>query len=220
MISIEGQQNLLLTISRKLKNPLNIYAIGGTAMMFLGFKDVTLDIDLVFDNEGDREAFKQVIKDIGYKEMNPVQVYGTRRNQPEMFTLGDERFDLFVDDVIDFKFSLIMKARAEAIHQFGDKLILKVANPHDIILMKCATERAKDMDDARRIIENTKIDWNLIINEAKNQIDLGKTRAAFELGEFLEKLKGAGVDIPDSLLDELFEIVKKQADEKKTKGKR
>ena len=58
MISIEKQQKLLLDISRKLKSPITVYAIGGTAMMFLGFKDATLDIDIVFENEGDRNTAK------------------------------------------------------------------------------------------------------------------------------------------------------------------
>ena len=38
MISIEDQQKLLLNISRRIKKPITAYAVGGTAMMFLGFK--------------------------------------------------------------------------------------------------------------------------------------------------------------------------------------
>ena len=57
MISIEEQQKLMLAIAKKLNSRINIYAIGGTAMMFLGLKDTTLDIDLVFENEKDREIF-------------------------------------------------------------------------------------------------------------------------------------------------------------------
>ena len=90
MISIEEQQKLLLSISRKLKRKINAYAIGGTAMMFLGFKDLTLDIDLVFENEKDKNDFKEAIKSIGYREIDPVKIYGVKRNQPEMLTLGDE----------------------------------------------------------------------------------------------------------------------------------
>jgi hypothetical protein len=210
MISIEEQQTLLLNAARKLKKKVNAYAIGGTAMMFLGFKESTLDIDLVFENEEDKNIFKEAIKEIGYHEMDPIKVYGTKRNTPEMLTLGDERFDLFVNNVIDFVFSDTMQKRAEQIHQFGDKLILKVADPHDIILMKCATDRLKDTDDARKIIENTKIDWKIIVEEAKKQIELGKDRAAFDLGCFLENLKNK-MKIPQEVVDDIFEIVKKQA---------
>jgi len=141
MISIEEQQKLLLNAARKLKKKITAYAIGGTAMMVLGFKDFTLDIDLVFKNKKDKDTFKEAIKSIGYQDINPIQVYGKKKNQPEMLTLGDERFDLFVVRVIYFIFSDSMQKRAKQIHQFDKNLILKIADPHDIILMKCAIQK-------------------------------------------------------------------------------
>ena len=54
-----------------------------------------------------------------------------------------------------------------------------------------------------------------LAEEARKQIVLGKDKAAFELGYFLEELKNKmNVEIPQEILDELFEIVKKQAEEK------
>ena len=218
MITIDQQQKLLLNISRRLTRKITVYAIGGTAMMFLGFKDATLDIDLVFESEKDREVFKEAIKSLGYLEMDAIKVYGAKRNTPEMFKLNDERFDLFVVEVIDFIFSGDMRKRAEQIHQFEDNLILKIANPHDIILMKCATDRIKDKDDARKIINSIKINWDVIISEAKKQIELGKDRAAFDLGYFLEDLKTKmNLNIPQEVLNKLFEIVEKQVKNKKLK---
>src|SRR3989338_11174701 len=215
MITIDQQQKLLLNVARRLTKKITVYAIGGTAMMFLGFKEATLDIDLVFENEKDRAIFKEAVKSLGYLEMNPIKVYGGKRNTPEMFKLNDERFDLFVVEVVDFIFSEEMRQRAEQTHQFGENLILKIANPHDLILMKCATDRVKDKDDARRIINSTTINWEIIIAEAKKQIELGKERAAFDLGCFLEDLKNEmNVDLPPEVLDTLFEIVEKQAKEK------
>lgn len=221
MITIEQQQNLLINVSKRLKKKVTAYAIGGTAMMFYGFKDATLDIDLVFENETERASFKEAVISLGYQEMNAIQVYGKKDNKPEMFKLDNERFDLFLLEVIYFIFSNDMQKRAKQIHQYGDNLIIKIADPHDIILMKCATDRAKDKDDARRIINSTKIDWNIIINESKTQIALGKEMAAFELGCFLEDLKNEmKLDIPMSVLDELFKIVQNQAKEKIKKEKK
>jgi hypothetical protein len=218
MITIDKQQKLLLNISKKLARKITVYAIGGTAMMFLGFKDATLDIDLVFENEKDRNAFKEAINSFGYQEIDAVKVYGIKRNQPQMFKLDDERFDLFVAEVIDFIFSENMQKRAEQIHQFSDNLVLKIADPHDIILMKCATDRLKDRDDARKIIDSIKIDWKVMIKEAEKQIELGKEKAAFELGCFLEELKTKmKVNVPQEILNNLFEIVEKQAKEKRDK---
>src|SRR3989344_1137634 len=216
MITIDQQQKLLLNVARRLSKKITIYAIGGTAMMFLGFKDATLDIDLVFKNEKDRAVFKEAVKSLGYLEMDAIKIYGVKRNTPEMFKLNDERFDLFVVEVVDFIFSENMKQRTEQTHQFGETLILKIANPHDIILMKCATDRLKDKDDARKIINLGKIKWELLVEEAKKQIELGKEKTAFELGCFLEDLKREmKVDIPQKVLDDLFEIVMKQVEEKK-----
>ena len=131
MITIDQQQKLLLNVARRLSRKITIYAIGGTAMMFLGFKDATLDIDLVFKNEKDRAVFKEAVKSLGYLEMDAIKIYGVKRNTPEMFKLNDERFDLFVVEVIDFIFSDSMRKRAEQIHQFEENLILKIS---DIII--------------------------------------------------------------------------------------
>jgi len=218
MITIDQQQKLLLNVARRLAKRITVYAVGGTAMLFFGFKNATLDIDLVFESEGDRAIFKEAIKSLGYLEMDAIKVYGIKRNTPQMFKLDDERFDLFVVEVIDFVFSDTMRERAEQIHQFGDNLILKIANPHDILLMKCATDRLKDKDDARKIIDSTKINWDILINEAKKQVELGKERAAFDLGYFLEDLKTKmNVNVPQEALDKLFEIVEKQVKAKKSK---
>ena len=220
MISIERQQGLLLAISERLKEKVIVYAVGGTAMMFQGLKDSTLDIDLVFESKKDKDIFKEAIISLGYKGYDTTIVYGGRANSPEMFTLGDERFDLFVKEVIDFVFSENMQKRAAQTHQFGSSLVLKIADPHDIILMKCATDRQKDLDDARNIINSRKIDWRLIIDEAKNQIKLGKKKAVFDLGYFVEKLekqfKMTGLK---KIVDELWDLVSEEAEEKKQERK-
>lgn len=216
MISIERQQKLLLAISQRLSKKITVYAIGGTAMMFLGLKDATLDIDLVFENKDDKKYFKEAIKSLGYKGVDSIMVYGGRVNKPEMLTLGDERFDLFIEEVIDFIFSQNMMERANQTHQFGDKLVLKVANPHDIILMKCATDRLKDIDDARNIINRMDVDWNLILEEAKNQYKLGKKRAIFDLGDFLERLEeNFKIKAPRHITDELWNLLRKETKKRK-----
>jgi len=216
MINMEEQNKLLANVAKRLKGRVTAYAIGGTAMMFLGIKDATLDIDLVFDTEEDRKAFKEAAKEIGYKEQDSIVVYGAeKKNRPEMLKLKNERFDLFLNKVIHFIFSDDMKKRTGQTNQYGENLILKVASHNDIILMKCATDRLKDKDDARKIIEAKEINWESIINEAKNQVALGETTAIFELGEFLEHLKyKMDQPIPAEIISKIFGLVKRQAEEK------
>ena len=186
---------------------MTVYAVGGTAMTFLGLKDATLDIDIVFETERDRGKFEDAIMSLGYQISDTAIVYGARENHPRMFTLGDNRFDLFVDQVVSFIFSEKMRTRAVNTHQYADNLILKIADPHDIILMKCATDRLKDKDDVRKIIESREINWDIIIDEAKNQVVLGRKKAIFELGCFLEGIREKmNVNkIPKSVVDRLFE---------------
>src|SRR3989338_4971562 len=110
-----------------------------------------------------------------------------------------------------------MKTRATQTRQYGDDLIIKVADPHDIILMKCSTDRAKDKEDVKNIIQQHKnINWNLLIQESQQQIILGEERAVFELGCFIEHLNNEmHILIPQKILDKLFTIVEKQAREKR-----
>lgn len=216
MISIESQQSIIINIARELKEQIIAFAIGGTAMMFQGLKNSTLDIDLVFTSSNYREKFIQAARKIGWNYLDSKIVYGGRKNIPIMLKLTDERLDLFLTDVIDFVFSDSIQKRAVIKKQFETYLILKITDPHDILIMKCATDRLKDIDDARTIIENTKIDWNIIIEEAQKQISLGKERAILDLGTFLERLQKAKVNIPNQVLDKLWLLLEKQI---KTKRK-
>ena len=218
MINVTDQQNLLLNIARKLPKKITVYAVGGTAMMFHGFKDVTLGIDLVFTSEEDKNAFKLVAEELEYKRYDHALVYGAKSNPPLMLRRGkgdeEERFDLFTIDVIDFIFSAEMMKRAKNTYEFDHKLILKIADPHDIILMKCATERVKDKDDARQIINNYKISWQIIIDEALKQITLGREKAIWYLIGFVTDVKKIGGDIPSDVLPKLYKLLEKQGNTK------
>jgi hypothetical protein len=214
MITIDDQQELLLAIGRMIERPMTVYAIGGTAMMFNGLKNATLDIDLVFTEEEDRDAFIDAITKLGYKHMNSAVVYGARCSQPKMYSLGTERFDLFLIDVIDFAFSEGMQKRVTQIHEYGRDLRLCIAHPQDILIMKCATDRAKDLEDAKKIAETQKIDWKALVQEAAAQVKSGRKEAYFDLGEFLEKLQETGTKIPQEILDKLFELSVKEAKKK------
>ena len=215
MISIKDQQNLFIEIAKKLPREIVTYAIGGTAMMFLGFKESTKDIDLVFTTLEDRRIFKEAAKQLGYKEMDSTIVYGAKNNCPEMITLGDARLDLFSLDVIDFTFSENMQKRAQQTHEFGKNLILKIADMHDIIMMKSATRRIKDEDDIVRIAKGSEIDWEILIKESQEQVKLGKERAVWDLISLLEKLnKDHKMKITHEILDRLFKLLKQQVNKK------
>ena len=219
MINIQDQERLLSEAGKMLKKRLVCFAIGGTAMMFLGLKEYTKDIDLVFLNKEDRKIFKEILIKLGYKEMESRIIYGARENVPEMVFLADWRIDLFLPEVISFIFSENAQKRTVETHEY-DNLIIKIADPHDIILMKCATERQKDIDDVESIMKNTAINWNIILDEVKNQMKLGKQRAALDLGLFIEDLEAKGTKIPKDISDELFNVFENQVKDMKKRMKK
>lgn len=215
MISIERQQKLFIDVGKMVNKSTTTYAIGGTAMMFQGHKESTLDIDLVFSDEKERKEFIKAINELGYVKRESFDVYGEKENKPLMFTRGDERFDLFLRKVINFIFSEKMMKRAVQKHQFGKNLIIKIAAPEDIIIMKCATDRVKDLDDAKRIVEMHNVNWDTVIEEALNQVKLGEVRALLDLGYFLENLQKNTDKVPKDVLDRIYELLLKQIKERK-----
>jgi len=212
MITAKQQEGLFLNVAAKLKKRITCYAAGGTAMLFYGFKEITKDIDLIFTAENDRQQFIEAVQELGYGSMDPIKVYGKKENMPIMLTRGNERFDLFLIKVISFVLSETMQKRCEQTHEYGGKLVLKIMNPHDIILMKCATDRMKDREDAKSIIETARIDWNIIIEEANSQVIHGQEKkAVFELGCFLEELKDKmGVKVPGLVLEKLYSLLQEE----------
>lgn len=219
MISIEEQQKLLIALGEVLPYEITIYAIGGTAMMFYGIKKQTLDIDLVFMKEKDRKIFIESAKSLGYKEFDSSIIYGFKKNTPIMIKVGEARLDLFLENIISFIFSDDMKKRSQQIHQFGDNLIIKIADIHDLIIMKCATNRLKDEEDITSIFKNKDVDWNILIQEAQNQINLGKETAILELGNTLEKLYNKKkIIVPGWVLNKLWFLLKEQTDKREDKN--
>lgn len=217
MINVKEQQDLLLDLAKRLKKKVTAYAIGGTAMMFHGLKNITKDIDLVFTSEEERKEFKRAAIESGYNLFDSINIYGIKPNQPIMLSRGkerEERFDLFIKEILHFTFSEEMIKRATTTFEFDKKLILKIADLHDIILMKCATDRLKDKDDVREIINKSNIDWGIIINEALNQIKLGKERAIWDLTAFVDDLIKLKVNIPQDIHKKLLKLLKKQIKEK------
>ena len=66
MININAQEILFNQIGNALPKKLVVYSIGGTALMLQGLKGETLDIDLVFDKESDRELFIKTLRGLGF----------------------------------------------------------------------------------------------------------------------------------------------------------
>jgi len=170
MISTKDQEELFRLIADYLEKDIMCAGIGGTAMMFQGYKTTTKDIDLVFKSQQDREIFIKAIEKLGYTQKSLKFVYDEKRlknkNKPLLYSRGEERFDLFLKDVFGFEieFDNILQR-----HDFiGKKELIILTLPKEyLILLKSITNREKDYEDIETIIKiEQNIDWNLITEEA------------------------------------------------------
>ncbi|MFH1589720.1 MAG: nucleotidyltransferase [archaeon] len=173
MINTKDQEELFELVSKYLEADIECYALGGTAMMFYGYKNTTKDIDLLFQTTKEINTFIKAIKQLGYKERSIKGIYPEKRlklkSKPIMFTRGDERFDLFLNNIFGFNINENIKERCYSRQDFiGTKeLIIKILSKEDIILLKAITGREKDFEDIQTIIEQDKdINWDVIIDEA------------------------------------------------------
>ena len=64
MIGIKEQNELFSLLGERLKKKVTCYVIGGSAMLYYGMKDVTKDIDLVFNDECHRSIYGELPRQV------------------------------------------------------------------------------------------------------------------------------------------------------------
>ncbi len=210
MVSLKEQGELFKLIGEKLKSKIECFVIGGSAMLYLGVKDATKDIDLVFQNEGARKEVINILKGFGFSETNAGLLYIKKKNIPILLRRGKERIDLFSRKIISLELTDSIIERIIAVYEF-DNFIIKIISPEDIILSKCATERAGDRLDAIEIMKRHDVNWDIVIKEAEHQTELGEFVFPVFLYDFLNELKeDFKADIPEKVINKIEEIAEKQ----------
>jgi len=213
MISFKEQIELFEIIGKELNEETECFAVGGTAMMFYDLKDSTKDVDLVFTDRKSLNEVKFALDKSGFKEKTNVKIfrnYEVAETMPIMMEGKKTRFDLFYREIICFKLSETIIDRVKEVHEFGN-LIVKIVSLEDIVLLKSATERKKDRDDASEIIRKANIKWDIIIKEAFHQTELNKPLFVVFLYDFLLELKeDFKAEIPDNILKELLKMSEKE----------
>ena len=225
MTTLEEQNNLFELIGEKLKKSMECFVVGGSAMLYYGAKNLTKDIDAVFNNKEDRGKFIKILEDLGFKERQAKFLYFEKKNVPILMQRENDRLDLFYDKIIDMKFTETIKERAAKVYEYAS-LIVKVIAPEDIILLKCATERAGDRLDALELVKKLNINWEIIINESLNQTKIGGDAYPVLLFDFLSELKeDLKADIPNEVIRRTRKIaedtiIKKVKDKERIKVKK
>lgn len=196
MLTHKDQLQLFTILSKKLTKDITCWAFGGNAMMFYGYKEETKDVDLLFENEKDRDEFITILKGMGFEETSPVTVYIPEKlkekRKPIMLKRLDYRFDLFAKSIFRTELSPKMKEDKYAVHEFkGAKtLTVNVLRKEHLVLLKAVTSRDKDFQDIVTITTKEKgFDWQYLVDETVWQYAHGDSWALLEVEEKLKELK-------------------------------
>lgn len=206
-IGVKEQEEIFSLIGRTLKKRVECYVVGGTAMMFLGLKEITKDIDIVFKEREDYDNFKKTLIYLGAKEpeakiINPEKVFS-------ILGLGSARFDLFLEHLINFKLTDSIISRVREVHEFSN-LIIEVVSPEDIILFKSFADREGDRIDVINILKKTNINWHILLEEAEEQTKNSEYFFVVFLHDFLAGLReDFKVELPKEFTKELRKLAKK-----------
>ena len=111
-----------------------------------------------------------------------------------------------------------MAVRANLAYDYGN-LTAKIVSPEDIIILKCATDRAGDSIDAANIIKSTNINWNTLFDESIRQMNLIGDIIPLNLYQFLLELKeDLQIEIPSDFIKKLEEECERVLTERLKKG--
>ena len=147
-------------LSNVLNRNLEALLIGGGAMVLKGYKDATLDIDLIVKNREDAENLMEALKNFGYRVISNKEFIVLQNEGP--------RVDIHIGK-IDYKFVLTDSVLKRAnVRDYG-KLKLYIASDIDLLIMKSVTERVRDLEDVLIIIKKGKINWKTLVEAVEEQ---------------------------------------------------
>jgi len=196
MITINDQEELFRLIAKNLQQDVACWAFGGTALMYLGLKEETKDIDLLFETAEERALFIEALERLGFQETSPIKIYVPEKlreqHRPVMYQRGETRFDLFETKVFRTRLSPAMQEGTGAVHEYrqGLTLTIKVIRPEHITYLKGITDRANDLKDIKTILDKEKdFDWDVLVDEAVWQHQHGDSWALLDTEKTLNELK-------------------------------
>lgn len=215
MISkFDAIQGMFEEIASKLVDPINVYVIGGAALMHYGSKEATKDIDLVLSTKNEYELIRQVLKDLGFSSKTAPMTH-QNFTLADWLTRDDFRIDLFNETICGkLKLTGRIVQRAKKLETINN-LHVYVCSKEDIFVFKSITEREGDKDDCMALIKQG-INWEIIFEELNQQIkETGYDIWITIVNERLEELSESGLTIPIlKQTQALTEIYYQKLDEK------
>lgn len=168
-------EELLALIGKSLKRHVVAYLIGGCAMSMRGLKDATKDADVIVRSRAEREALEQVMKGLGYTQMQsgPFKTHVPKEYEGfhgDIYQLdGKVGLDVFENTIMEDRFVLTdsMAARAKEVRRYGN-LELRLCSNEDIFLFKSLTSRPDDGPDIMNLVQ-TGLDRKVMAAELRAQ---------------------------------------------------
>ena len=191
---------LFKEIDTVMHNKIKVYTIGGTVLLEQGLKVTTKDIDIVVATKNEFIELQHSLQKTGFKSQIPGKEY-SRMNLSQLFQKEDFRIDLFEKKICGrFSLSKGMMERARKVINL-DHIEIYLCSNEDVFLFKTMTDREGDLTDCESIVRAA-VDWDIIINELKSQINKSKQDVWITwVGERLDILEDRGMVIP--IMDEL-----------------
>jgi len=162
-------QELFKETEKVMKEKIQLYFIGGNALIEHKTKNSTKDIDIVLTSEKQANILVKALKKIGFNEVGEKEVqYGLLESTAMLERKNSPRIDLFVKKVCGIlEFSKNMQKRSKQIAKGKTEIFL--ASLEDIFLLKSISSRDSDLIDCENILQKHTLNWNTIYNEITGQ---------------------------------------------------
>lgn len=145
--------NNFLNLIADLNESLELFAIGGTAMVLKNIKESTKDIDFLTTES--QEKIKKLFTLAGLKEESSNKGCNVWR-------LGKTRIDVFYDGfIMGIPFPKDWKEKSEKIKEIG-KIKLYILNWYDLIITKISRSEKRDIEDIIAIIKHQNLDLDFL----------------------------------------------------------
>ncbi len=152
-LSSSGDLSNFLNLIAALNEPLELFAIGGTAMVLKNIKESTKDIDFLTTEK--YEKINRMFKLAGLKEESSDKVCNIWR-------LDSLRIDIFYDGfIMGIPFPEDWKKLSEKIKEIG-KIRLYILNWYDLIITKISRSEKRDIEDIIAIINSQKLNFDFL----------------------------------------------------------